>query len=97
MVELASYLFLVSLLSAGLLTPLGARLARRWGVLDPPGPRKIHPEPVPLSGGWALFGALTLVVWNYRAGHLSFDEPARRTYPHDIAPLGRTPHRRRGH
>lgn len=71
MVELASYLFLVSLLWAAAVTPLCARLARRWGVLDPPGPRKIHLEPVPLAGGWALFLVLSLVLWGHLlAAHL---------------------------
>ncbi|MFN3487259.1 MAG: glycosyltransferase family 4 protein, partial [Planctomycetota bacterium] len=71
MVELASYLFLVSLLLAWAVTPLCARLARRWGVLDPPSPRKIHLQPVPLAGGWALFLALSLVLWSHLlAAHL---------------------------
>jgi UDP-GlcNAc:undecaprenyl-phosphate GlcNAc-1-phosphate transferase len=60
---LAVYLFLVSLLAAGLLTPVAVRLGRRWGVLDYPGPRKIHKTSIPLTGGWALFGGLTLVLW----------------------------------
>ncbi|HXG61672.1 MAG TPA: MraY family glycosyltransferase [Planctomycetota bacterium] len=86
MVELASYLFLVSLFLALVLTPLGARGARRWGILDHPGPRKIHLEPVPLSGGWALFGALTLVVW----GHLGAAYLLRGVEPPGFLPdLGR--------
>jgi len=64
--ELAAYLFLVSLLGASLLTPLAMRLGKRWGVLDVPGPRKIHREPIPLVGGWAIFLTLTVVLW----GHL---------------------------
>lgn len=66
MLELSAYLFLVSLLCTGLLTPLAIRLGRRWDVMDLPGPRKIHLEPIPLSGGWVLFTTLTLVLW----GHL---------------------------
>jgi UDP-GlcNAc:undecaprenyl-phosphate GlcNAc-1-phosphate transferase len=49
--ELTAYLFLVSLLTVSLLTPLAIRWGRRKGVL---------------SGGWALFGAFTIVLW----GHL---------------------------
>jgi UDP-GlcNAc:undecaprenyl-phosphate GlcNAc-1-phosphate transferase len=66
--ELAAYLFLVSLLCASLCTPLAIRLGRRWGVLDTPGPRKIHRDPIPLVGGWALFLTLTLVTWGHLAG-----------------------------
>lgn len=86
MVELASYLFLVSLLLAWALTPPCARLARRWGVLDPPGPRKIHLEPLPLAGGWALFLALSVVLW----GHLGAAHLVRGTALVDVLPdLGR--------
>lgn len=66
MVELAAYLFLVCLLGMGALTPVAIRLGRAWGVLDLPGGRKIHAEPVPLSGGWAIFATLSIVLW----GHL---------------------------
>ena len=64
--ELAAYLFLVALLGCSIATPLAIRLGRRLGVLDPPGPRKVHLDPVPLTGGWAIFGTLTVIVW----GHL---------------------------
>ena len=36
------------------MTPLAARLARRWGVLDHPGGYKAHVAPVPLLGGLAV-------------------------------------------
>jgi UDP-GlcNAc:undecaprenyl-phosphate GlcNAc-1-phosphate transferase len=66
MLGLAAYLFVLSLALGLLAVPLATRLARRAGVLDQPGERKVHREAVPLSGGWAIFGVFTLVVW----GHL---------------------------
>jgi UDP-GlcNAc:undecaprenyl-phosphate GlcNAc-1-phosphate transferase len=44
------------------LVPVAARLARRLGVMDDPGPRKIHGEAMPRLGGLAVFGAFTAVV-----------------------------------
>ena len=42
------------------LTPAIAALAQRLGVVDrPAAPRKLHPAPTPLLGGWALY--LTLL------------------------------------
>lgn len=55
-----------SLAAALVLAPLAARLARRIGFLDAPGPRKIHAEPVPYGGGVAValafLGALGIDV-----------------------------------
>jgi UDP-GlcNAc:undecaprenyl-phosphate GlcNAc-1-phosphate transferase len=50
----------------GIVTPIVFRLGRRWRVVDEPGPRKIHAEPLPLSGGWAIFITLSIILW----GHL---------------------------
>lgn len=38
------------------------RLARRFGVVDRPGPRKIHHQPVPLLGGVAIYLAVAVCV-----------------------------------
>ncbi|MFQ5657458.1 MAG: MraY family glycosyltransferase [Candidatus Methylomirabilales bacterium] len=46
--------FFTALLASLLLTPLCRGAARRIGVLDIPGLRKIHSQPVPLMGGVAL-------------------------------------------
>jgi UDP-GlcNAc:undecaprenyl-phosphate/decaprenyl-phosphate GlcNAc-1-phosphate transferase len=67
MIELAAYLFVVSLLAVSVLTPIAIKLGERWGVLDVPGGRKIHSTAIPLTGGWAIFAALSVVVW----GHLA--------------------------
>lgn len=47
---------------AALLVPLWNTGARRWGWIDDPGHRKIHADPVPLSGGPAVFSALLLTA-----------------------------------
>jgi UDP-GlcNAc:undecaprenyl-phosphate GlcNAc-1-phosphate transferase len=44
------------------LVPAAGAIARRFGVLDPPGPRKIHQRPMPRAGGIAVFTAFTTVV-----------------------------------
>ena len=38
-----------------------ARFCWRWGVLDHPGPRRIHSAPAPRLGGLAVFGAFVTV------------------------------------
>jgi UDP-GlcNAc:undecaprenyl-phosphate GlcNAc-1-phosphate transferase len=68
MLSLYAILFGVSLFLTLPLVPLAAFLARRWGVLDHPGERKIHAEPIPLAGGWALFASFSLVVWGCLLG-----------------------------
>jgi UDP-GlcNAc:undecaprenyl-phosphate GlcNAc-1-phosphate transferase len=42
--------------------PGTTRIARRFGVLDAPGPRKAHPAPTPRIGGMAVWAAFTAVV-----------------------------------
>jgi UDP-GlcNAc:undecaprenyl-phosphate GlcNAc-1-phosphate transferase len=42
------------------LTPLARAGARGLGLLDMPGPRKAHREPMPLMGGTAVFAALAV-------------------------------------
>ena len=44
------------------LVPLSRALARRWGVLDDPGPRKVHAAPTPRMGGLAVFLSFTSIV-----------------------------------
>jgi UDP-GlcNAc:undecaprenyl-phosphate GlcNAc-1-phosphate transferase len=47
--------------SAGLVPPVRS-LARRGGILDAPGPRKVHLQPTPRLGGLAVFAAFVLTV-----------------------------------
>jgi UDP-GlcNAc:undecaprenyl-phosphate GlcNAc-1-phosphate transferase len=44
------------------LVPLSRVLARRFGVIDAPGHRKVHAEPMPRMGGVAVFVSFTVVV-----------------------------------
>jgi UDP-GlcNAc:undecaprenyl-phosphate GlcNAc-1-phosphate transferase len=48
-------------LSAALVPAVGS-LARRYGVMDAPGPRKVHRDPTPRIGGIAVWAAFTVVV-----------------------------------
>jgi len=43
-------------------TPLVREVARRWGVLDLPGERKVHATATPLFGGVAVYGAFAVTV-----------------------------------
>ena len=47
---------------AAALVPVVTRLARRHGVLDEPGPRKVHGTPTPRTGGIAVWAAFSVVV-----------------------------------
>src|SRR5579864_6255300 len=38
------------------------RLALRVGIVDLPGPRKIHLEPIPLLGGISIYAAVILAL-----------------------------------
>lgn len=44
------------------LTPLTRTIARRIGLLDQPGARKIHSVPTPLLGGLAIYGAFVIAL-----------------------------------
>lgn len=54
--------FLVPLLATLLLTPLAARLAHRFGVLDHPGGHKTHGEATPYLGGLAVGAGLLMIA-----------------------------------
>ncbi len=47
---------------AALVVPVSGRIARRFGVMDEPGPRKVHTTPTPRIGGIAVYVAFTAVV-----------------------------------
>lgn len=57
------------------LTPLVMMAARRFGVVDRPGPRRIHTKPIPTAGGLAMAVAVLGVAWGARL----FSEAARDT------------------
>ena len=61
-----SYVLLESFIIAICLTGLMRVLALRWGIVDQPGDRKMHSQPVPLLGGVAIyltFPVVFLLVW----------------------------------
>jgi UDP-GlcNAc:undecaprenyl-phosphate GlcNAc-1-phosphate transferase len=54
--------FLIALFTSMMLTvPLRA-LALRVGMVDLPGPRKVHLQPIPLLGGLAMYGGVMLAI-----------------------------------
>jgi UDP-GlcNAc:undecaprenyl-phosphate GlcNAc-1-phosphate transferase len=54
--------FLIALFASLMLTVPVRALALRVGMVDLPGPRKVHLQPIPLLGGLALYGAVILAV-----------------------------------
>ena len=48
------------------LTPLVMLVARRLGIVDRPGPRRIHTKPIPTAGGLAMAVAVLGVAWGAR-------------------------------
>jgi UDP-GlcNAc:undecaprenyl-phosphate GlcNAc-1-phosphate transferase len=47
---------------SAVLTHVVRRLALRWGILDHPGERKVHRDPVPLMGGVAIVGTFFIMI-----------------------------------
>ena len=66
--------FLVALLaSLALMVPVRA-FALRVGMVDLPGPRKVHLTPIPLLGGLAIYAGVMLAVlfrWTARPRRVS--------------------------
>ena len=48
--------------SLGLTWPVRSLGALRYGMVDLPGPRKVHLEPMPLLGGIAIYLAFVLAI-----------------------------------
>ncbi len=66
------YILIASVLIATLLVPLAARLGLRLGIVDHPGGRKIHTEPIPRTGGAALIiGTLAPFLLMSQDAHLN--------------------------
>jgi UDP-GlcNAc:undecaprenyl-phosphate GlcNAc-1-phosphate transferase len=63
--------FLIALFASLLLVVPVRALALRVGMVDLPGPRKVHISPIPLLGGLAMYGAVMIAVL------FVFDGPAR--------------------
>ena len=63
--------FLIALFASLMLVVPVRALALRVGMVDLPGPRKVHMRPIPLLGGLAIYGAVVIAVL------FAFDGPAR--------------------
>src|SRR6516165_12436637 len=63
--------FLIALSASLVLTVPVRALAIRVGMVDLPGPRKVHLKPIPLLGGLAMYGGVILAIL------IAFDGPAR--------------------
>jgi len=63
--------FFIALVSSLVLTAPVRTLALRVGMVDAPGPRKVHLQPIPLLGGLAIYAGVVLAIL------LVFDGPAR--------------------
>jgi UDP-GlcNAc:undecaprenyl-phosphate/decaprenyl-phosphate GlcNAc-1-phosphate transferase len=63
--------FLIALSASLVLTVPARALAIRVGMVDLPGPRKVHLTPIPLLGGLAIYGGVMLAIFAV------FDGPAR--------------------
>src|SRR5260370_29687101 len=62
--------FIALFASLMLVVPVRA-LALRFGMVDLPGPRKVHVTPIPLLGGLAMYAAVVIAVL------FAFNGPAR--------------------
>lgn len=68
--------FLITLAASLILTAAVKVLARRWGIVDcPDGRRKLHPRPVPLWGGVAVYLAMLCGLFVARLGSFGVGEP----------------------
>lgn len=54
--------FLIALFASMMLTVPVRALALRVGMVDLPGPRKVHLQPIPLLGGLAMYGGVMLAI-----------------------------------
>jgi UDP-GlcNAc:undecaprenyl-phosphate GlcNAc-1-phosphate transferase len=63
--------FFIALVASLTLTVPVRALALRVGMVDLPGPRKVHLQPIPLLGGLAMYGAVVLAIL------FAFHGPAR--------------------
>src|SRR6266566_3905290 len=68
--------FAIALIASLILTVPVRALALRVGMVDLPGPRKVHLTPIPLLGGLAIYGGIVLAIV------LALDGPARAEHGH---------------
>jgi UDP-GlcNAc:undecaprenyl-phosphate GlcNAc-1-phosphate transferase len=73
----------ISFILSAALVPLAGAIARRFDILDHPGPRKIHSRPTPRVGGIAVWAAFTTVVL---VGYFGFPVLARLAFVQEHFP-----------
>jgi UDP-GlcNAc:undecaprenyl-phosphate GlcNAc-1-phosphate transferase len=61
-IAVVSLVFVAALALSSALVPVARLLAHRTGILDVPGPRKVHRAPTPRLGGVAVFVSFTVLV-----------------------------------
>ena len=85
--------FLIAASASLLLTVPVRALAIRVGMVDLPGPRKVHLKPIPLLGGLAMYGGVMmaiLIVFDGQVGPLlPVRGPRGTTFTTPSAPVGR--------
>src|SRR5258708_373549 len=79
--------FLVACVTSFSMTPLAIWLAKRYGVMDQPDPRKVHSTPMPRWGGLAIYGGVFFSVFGVYAGFPRFRELLN--YRHSLYDGGR--------
>jgi UDP-GlcNAc:undecaprenyl-phosphate GlcNAc-1-phosphate transferase len=77
------FVFLAASVATFLLTPLVRRLVIRWGAIDEPNDRKVHPKATPTMGGLALYGGLLVGLGVSRL--LPFFGPMNAASPEPLA------------
>src|SRR2546426_12418335 len=60
--------FAIALIASLVLAVPVRALALRVGMVDLPGPRKVHLKPIPLLGGLAIYGGVLLGVYSLFQG-----------------------------
>ena len=60
--------FFIALFASLVLAVPVRALALRVGMVDLPGPRKVHLKPIPLLGGLAIYGGVLLGVYSLFQG-----------------------------
>jgi UDP-GlcNAc:undecaprenyl-phosphate GlcNAc-1-phosphate transferase len=81
MIPLALFRVVVPFVVCAALVPVVRKLSVRWGLIDRPGPLKIHSRPVPRLGGVAAFAAIS-------GGTVFIRDPEPRASAYLFAALG---------
>src|SRR5258708_13839302 len=80
--------FVIALVASLILTVPVRALALRVGMVDLPGPRKVHLQPIPLLGGLAMYAGVVLGVLFLFSGPARAQIPGILSGPTLISALG---------